>query len=150
MQFPHLISRVQDVTLAFCRLTTPALLEGCIRILASLTQTPTGHLLWSSVQIPPHARHLLDITHTFLWHRMLPLPRLTMCAVCLVIQLYPTLCDPRDYSLPGSSVHEDSPGRNPRAGCPPPGDLHNKGCNPGLLHCRHILYHLSHQGSPRL
>ena len=25
--------------------------------------------------------------------------------LCLVIQLYPTLCDPMDYSLPGSSVH---------------------------------------------
>ena len=28
--------------------------------------------------------------------------------------------------------------------CPPPRDL----TNPGLLHCRWILYHLSHQGSP--
>ena len=27
---------------------------------------------------------------------------------------------------------------------PSPGDL----CNPGNLHCRHILYHLSHQGNP--
>ena len=26
-------------------------------------------------------------------------------AACLVIQLCPTLCDPMDYSLPGSSVH---------------------------------------------
>ena len=25
--------------------------------------------------------------------------------VCLVIQLCPTLCDPMDYSLPGSSLH---------------------------------------------
>ena len=28
--------------------------------------------------------------------------------------------------------------------CSPPGDL----TNPGLPHCRQILYHLSHQGSP--
>ena len=28
-----------------------------------------------------------------------------------------------------------------------PGDLPNPGLNPGLLHCRHFLYHLSHQGS---
>ena len=34
--------------------------------------------------------------------------------------------------------------------CPPPGDLPNPGINPGLLHCRPILYHLSHQGSPRI
>ena len=32
--------------------------------------------------------------------------------------------------------------------CPPPGDLPNPGPNPGVLHCRQILYHLSHQGSP--
>ena len=25
-----------------------------------------------------------------------------------------------------------------------------QGLNPGLLHCRQILYHLSHQGSPRI
>ena len=30
--------------------------------------------------------------------------------------------------------------------CPPPGDL----SNPCLLHCRWILYHLSHQQSPRI
>ena len=33
--------------------------------------------------------------------------------------------------------------------CPPPGDLPNPGSNPGLPHCRQILYCLSHQGSPR-
>ena len=32
--------------------------------------------------------------------------------------------------------------------CPPPGDLPTQGSNPGLLHCRQTLYHLSHQGSP--
>uniref|UniRef100_A0AAA9TN85 Actin-binding LIM protein 2 n=1 Tax=Bos taurus TaxID=9913 RepID=A0AAA9TN85_BOVIN len=31
---------------------------------------------------------------------------------------------------------------------PSPGDLPNPGSNPGLPHCRHMLYHLSHQGSP--
>ena len=28
-----------------------------------------------------------------------------------------TLCDPMDYSLPGSSVHKDSPGKNTGVGC---------------------------------
>ena len=32
--------------------------------------------------------------------------------------------------------------------CPPPGDLSDLGSNPGLLHCRQILYRLSHQESP--
>ena len=31
---------------------------------------------------------------------------------------------------------------------PPPGDLPDPGIIPDLLHCRHILYHLSHQTSP--
>ena len=37
--------------------------------------------------------------------------------LCLVAQLCLTLCDPMDCSLPGSSVHGDSPGKNTRAGC---------------------------------
>ena len=31
---------------------------------------------------------------------------------------------------------------------PSPGDLPDPGWNSGLLHCRQMLYHLSHQGSP--
>ena len=34
----------------------------------------------------------------------------------LVTQLCPTLCDPMDCSLPGSSVHGDSPGKNTGVG----------------------------------
>ena len=45
----------------------------------------------------------------------------------IVIQSSPTICDPMDYSLPGSSVHGDSPGKNTEIGCPPPGDLSNPG-----------------------
>ena len=57
---------------------------------------------------------------------------------------------PMDCSLPGSSVH----------GVPQVGILEwvaisvsggsflTQGSNPGLLHCSHILYHLSHQGNP--
>ena len=56
----------------------------------------------------------------------------------------------RPRSLPGFSVHGASPGKNTRVGCPPPGDLPNQGLNPGLPHCRWILYHLSYQGSPRI
>ena len=33
---------------------------------------------------------------------------------------------------------------------PSPGDLPTQGSNLDLLHCRQILYHLSHQGSPHL
>ena len=37
--------------------------------------------------------------------------------LCLVIQSCSTLCDPMVCSLPGSSVHEDSPGKHTRVGC---------------------------------
>ena len=65
----------------------------------------------------------------------------------LVTQSYPALCEPMDCSSPGSSVHGDSPGKNTGVGChallqrifPP------QGSNPGLPHCRWILYCLSHE-----
>ena len=71
--------------------------------------------------------------------------------LCLVSQLSPTLCNPMDYSLPGSSVHRDSPGKNTGVGCHAllQGIFPTKGSYPGLLHCRWILYQLSHQGSPQ-
>ena len=44
--------------------------------------------------------------------------RIIRCAVlCLVAQLCPTLFDPMDWDLPGSSVHEDSPGKNTGVVC---------------------------------
>ena len=78
---------------------------------------------------------------------------MTMCAVlCLVAQLCLTLCDPVDCSPSGSSVHGDSPGKNTGVGCQAPlqGIFSTQGLNPGLLHCRQILYCLSHQRSPRI
>ena len=64
--------------------------------------------------------------------------------------VYPTLCDPMNCSSPGSSVHETFPGKNIGVGCGflLPGIFPTQGSNPGLLHCRRTLYHLSHQGSP--
>ena len=37
--------------------------------------------------------------------------------VCLVTKSCLSLCDPTDYSPPGSSVHGDSPGKNTGVGC---------------------------------
>ena len=70
--------------------------------------------------------------------------------LCLVVQLCPTLCNPIDYSLPDSSVHGDSPGKNTGVGCHAflQGISPTQGSNPGLPHYRQILYQLSHQGSP--
>ena len=66
--------------------------------------------------------------------------------LCLVIQSCPTLCDAMDCSLPGSSVHLDSPGRNTGCHALLQVIFPTQGSNPGLLHCRQILYWLSHQG----
>ena len=68
----------------------------------------------------------------------------------LVTQSCPTLCNPMDCSLPGSSVHGDSPGKNTGVSCHAllQGIFLTQGLNPGLSHCRWILYHLSHEGSP--
>ena len=69
--------------------------------------------------------------------------------LCLVSQSCLTLCDPVDSSPPGSSVHEDSPGRNTGVGCHAllQGIFPTQGWNPGLLCCGRILYQMSHQGS---
>ena len=60
---------------------------------------------------------------------------------CSVVQSCLTLCNPMDCSLPGSSVHGDSPGKNTGVGS------HfflqiflTQGLNLRLLHCRWILY----------
>ena len=62
-----------------------------------------------------------------------------------VPQSYSTLCDPTEYIW-------NSPGQNTEVGS------HSllqrifptQGSNPGLPHCRRILYQLSHKGSPRV
>ena len=70
----------------------------------------------------------------------------------LVAQSCLTLGDLMDCGLPGSSAHGDSLGKNTRVGCHflLQGIFPTQGLNPGLLNCRWILYHLSHQGSPRI
>ena len=69
-----------------------------------------------------------------------------LSVLCLVAQSCPTLCDPKDCSPPGSSVHGDSPGKNTEMGCHAlfQGIFPTQGSNPGLLHCRWILDHWSH------
>ena len=73
-----------------------------------------------------------------------------MCCAGLVTQLCPTLCNPMNCSPPGSSVHGDSPGKNTGVGCHAllQGIFPIQGSNTGFPHCRWILYHLSHEGSP--
>ena len=73
----------------------------------------------------------------------------TVSGLCLVTQLCPTLCDPWTVACQAPlsmGILQEYWSGFP---CPPPGDLPNPGMNPGLRHCRWILYHLSHHGSLR-
>ena len=68
-----------------------------------------------------------------------------LLSVCLVAQLSPALCDPMTRQGP-LSMQEYQSGQP----FPSSEDLLNPGIKPGLLHCRRILYCLSHHGSPLL
>ena len=61
------------------------------------------------------------------------------------------------YATPWTIAHQvflsmESLGKNTRVGCHSllQGIFLTQGSIPGLLHCRQILYHLSHQGNPML
>ena len=69
--------------------------------------------------------------------------------MCLASQLCPTLGHPGDCSPPVYSVHGDSPGQNTGVGCHALFQriFPTQGSNPGLPHCRRILYQRSPWGS---
>ena len=77
-------------------------------------------------------------------------PTLRYAMLCLVAQSCPTLCNPMDRGAWQGKVHGDSPGKNTGVGCHAflQGIFPTQGSNPGLLHCRQILYWLSHERSP--
>ena len=61
-----------------------------------------------------------------------------MCKHAMSLQLCPTLCNPMDYSPPGSICPWDSPGKNTAVGCHVllQGIFLTQGSNPHLLHLR--------------
>ena len=106
------------------------------------------HWVWAVLQLE------LDSSHPWL-HRPggqgQDCPFSKPC-MCLVAQSCPTLCNPLDYSLPGSCPWEFSD-KNTKVGCHfllqgiflIQGSKLHLLC---LLHCSLILYPLSHWGSP--
>ena len=75
------------------------------------------------------------------------------CAVlCLVTQSCLTLWDPMDCSPPGSSIPGNSSEKNTGMRCHAllQGIIPTQGLYPRPPHCSWILYHLSHEGSPRI
>ena len=69
----------------------------------------------------------------------------------LVVQSYLTLCEPMDCSPPDSSVHGISQARilewDAISFSRGSSRDQSQRSNPGLLHCRQFLYHVSHEGS---
>ena len=59
---------------------------------------------------------------------------------CVALICHPTLCNPMDCTLPSSSVHGDSPGKNTRVGCHAllQHIFPTQGLNLGLSHCWQI------------
>ena len=79
-------------------------------------------------------------------------PLQCLCYAVLSRSVVSESLGPMDSSPPGSSVHGDSPGKSTGMGCHVllQGIFPTQGSNPGLPHCRWILYYLSHQRSPRI
>ena len=71
--------------------------------------------------------------------------------LCLVTQPCPTLCNPWTGSPSGSSVHGDAPGKNTGVDCHAllQGIFPTQRSNPGLPHCRWILYIWATRISPK-
>ena len=128
-------------TCLLVRTQSPIWAHQLLEVLGFLSccQLQTGHLLSSGIW-----NQIVLLTWMQKWSK----PNLCVC-LCLVAQLCPALCNPMDCSPPGSSVHGDSPGKNPGVGCHAllQGIFPTQGVNPDLQHCRQILYHLSHQRS---
>ena len=94
---------------------------------------------------PPFVDHLVD--DSCLWeaiHKMTQSKRILKSSV-VSVSLRPHGLWPARLHCPW-----DFPGKNTGLGCHflLQGIFLTQGSNPGLLHCRRTLYHLSHQGSP--
>ena len=75
----------------------------------------------------------------------------SLVSLVLVNQLCPTLCNPMDCSSPVSSVHGILQARILEwiaVPCSRRSSIPTQGLNSCFPHCRQILYHLTHQGSP--
>ena len=106
---------------------------------------------WGSIEVPASGAELRNevvvVVDTEYEQRLVPVRyRYAMLSRSVMFDsLQPVDCSPA-----GSSVHGDSPGKNTGVGFYTllQGIFPTQGSNPGPPHCRQILYHLSHQGSP--
>ena len=72
--------------------------------------------------------------------------------VCVSCSVVPDSLRPHGLEPARPLCPWDSPGKNTGVDCHDllQGIFPTQGWNPSLLHCRQILYHLSHQGSPQI
>ena len=115
------------------------------------TWSPTSALQENSLPLSHWGRLVLTRTRLSLLKCAL---WISICFVCvcvcvLVAQSCPTLCDPMEYSPPGSSVHGILQPRTLEwvAISFSRGSSQPRDWTQVLLHCRQTLYHLSHKGS---
>ena len=97
--------------------------------------------------ILPFLHHLVEVAFV----RFLLYVCVCVCGCVLVAQSCLIVCNPGDYSPPGSSVHGILQARMENGVSSDSllqGFFLTQGWNTGRLRCRQILYRLSHQGSP--
>ena len=131
----------------------PYLLQFAHRCWVTSSPQRHDHLYFQARIIStPFLKYIQNLSSSSLYHILCchdgkSLPSHPCCVLCCIAQLRPTLRDSMDCSLPGSSVPGDSPGENTGVDCHAllQGIFPTQGSNSGLLYCRQILYHLSHQ-----
>ena len=99
----------------------------CLFILKVSLPLPNPELLAHSFPFPLPTTSLISVS--------VSLFLLCVCMHTKSLQSCPTLCDPMDCSLPGSSVQGDSPGKSTGVGCLAflKGIFPTQGSNPCLL-----------------
>ena len=102
---------------------------------------PTFWLLSSESQGSPGAQGYFAGLRNVAPTSLCTLPRLCGLSESEVAQSCPTLCDPMDCNLPGSSIHEILQARILEVGCHflLQGIFLNQGLNPGPPHCGQTL-----------
>ena len=147
--------QVGEVNCVLPTSTETSRLVGTRRLMMSPPSYPTTNQSEECLHADPAPHNPLPppVFKTFPWKRsrisLLSTTVLTPSLKVLVTQLCSTLCNPMDYIFCHLLCPWDSPGKNTGVGSQSllQGIFQTQGSNPGLLHCRQLLYHLSHQGS---
>ena len=144
----HVQQESQEVFLSSCKLAAVERQCGVVqgRTKSSWGDFPGGWVAktphqWRGTQVQSLVRELDPVSAT-----KTHCSQIYKCVYVLVTQSCPTLCDPMDCSPPGFCPW-NSPGKNTGVDCHPllQRKFQTQGLNPGLLHCRQILYRSSYR-----